>query len=297
MEESEGQSNKNLAEAKKNTQTGNKPFKKGDYTDVVLDIIGGENSKALHGIQGVVGDGEPTIVEEREPVPPNAEETFILDLSPIIEEQPGSSLVPLSVIKSSRLQLTFTADQESQPKSDVYTPYQAITKSSGSSLSDQVFQTPADIYSRPGEPAKIRCSHTIPSYNQILWITMTTQDLITFEVLSLWLQGQCQDVTQHPEISWRYVSQSAEMNCSHNKDISHNQMYWYRQRPGETMTLVVYTVAGGQPDYGGVPQTKYSAIKENTESGALTVKDLQLEDSAVYFCAVSKHSDVTSMSS
>uniref|UniRef100_A0A8C9WU35 Ig-like domain-containing protein n=1 Tax=Sander lucioperca TaxID=283035 RepID=A0A8C9WU35_SANLU len=107
--------------------------------------------------------------------------------------------------------------------------------------------------------------------------------------------GQCQDVTQHPEISWRYVSQSAEMNCSHNKDISHTQMYWFRQRPGETMTLVVYTVVGGQPDYGGVPQTKYSAIKENTESGALTVKDLQLEDSAVYFCAVSKHSDVTSM--
>uniref|UniRef100_A0A8C9ZY05 Ig-like domain-containing protein n=1 Tax=Sander lucioperca TaxID=283035 RepID=A0A8C9ZY05_SANLU len=96
--------------------------------------------------------------------------------------------------------------------------------------------------------------------------------------------GQCQDVTQHPEISWRYVSQSAEMNCSHNKDISHTQMYWFRQRPGETMTLVVYTVVGGQPDYGGVPQTKYSAIKENTESGALTVKDLQLEDSAVYFC-------------
>ena len=109
--------------------------------------------------------------------------------------------------------------------------------------------------------------------------------------------GQCQDVTQHPEISWSYVSQSAEMNCSHNKDISHNQMYWYRQRPGETMTLVVYTVVGVQPDYGGAPQTKYSAIKENSESGALTVKDLQLEDSAVYFCAVSKHSDVTSLSS
>ncbi|GAA6103007.1 uncharacterized protein LOC107710894 [Tachysurus ichikawai] len=87
---------KDLAEAK-NTQTGNKPFKKGEYTDVILDIIGGENSKALHKIQGVVGDGEPTIVEESEPVPPNAEETFILDLSPIIEIQPGSSLVELAV--------------------------------------------------------------------------------------------------------------------------------------------------------------------------------------------------------
>ncbi|KAL6105180.1 uncharacterized protein ACO6RY_06769 [Pungitius sinensis] len=82
------------------------------------------------------------------------------------------------------------------------------------------------------------------------------------------------------------------MNCSHNKDAGHNQMYWYRQRPGESMTLVVYTVYGGQPDYGELPQTKYSAVKESSENGALTVKDLQLEDAGVYFCAVSKHSDV-----
>lgn len=92
------------------------------------------------------------------------------------------------------------------------------------------------------------------------------------------------------------MSESAEINCSHNKDAGHNQMYWYRQRPGESMILIVYTVVGGQPDYGGA-QDKYSAIKDNTQSGALTVKDLKLEDSAVYFCAVSKHSDVRSMSS
>ncbi|GAA6094015.1 uncharacterized protein LOC107710894 [Tachysurus ichikawai] len=55
----------------------NKPFKKGEYTDVILDIIGGENSKALHGSQGVV--------EESEPVPPNAEETFILDLTLLLK--------------------------------------------------------------------------------------------------------------------------------------------------------------------------------------------------------------------
>jgi len=87
---------KDHAEAK-NTQTGNKPFKRGDYTDVVLDIIGGEKSQALHGIQGVVGDGEPAIVEESEP-----EDTFILDLSPIIEEEGGSSLVEPVVATGAR---------------------------------------------------------------------------------------------------------------------------------------------------------------------------------------------------
>ncbi|XP_053191216.1 immunoglobulin lambda-1 light chain-like [Scomber japonicus] len=40
---------------------------------------------------------------------------------------------------------------------------------SGSSLSDKVHQTPADMYKKPGEQAKIRCSHSIQDYNRILW--------------------------------------------------------------------------------------------------------------------------------
>ncbi|KAL7395379.1 hypothetical protein ABVT39_015518 [Epinephelus coioides] len=84
----------------KNPQTGNKPFKGGDYTDVVLDIIGGEKSQALHGIQGVVGDGEPGIEEESQPVPPEAdpESTFILNLSSVTDEEAGSSLAEPAIV-------------------------------------------------------------------------------------------------------------------------------------------------------------------------------------------------------
>ncbi|CAB1458377.1 unnamed protein product [Pleuronectes platessa] len=46
---------KDHAEAK-NSQTGNNPYKRGEYTDIVLDIIGGEKSEALHGIQDVAED-------------------------------------------------------------------------------------------------------------------------------------------------------------------------------------------------------------------------------------------------
>lgn len=57
------------------------------------------------------------------------------------------------------------------------------------------------------------------------------------------------------------------------------------------MSLVVYTVYGGKSDYRGADH-KYSATKENSATGALMVKDLQHVDTGVYFCAVSKHSDV-----
>ncbi|KAA8581843.1 hypothetical protein FQN60_008583, partial [Etheostoma spectabile] len=85
--------------------------------------------------------------------------------------------VPLSVIKSSRLQLTFTANQENQPKSAVYTPFQATTKSSGSSLSNKVHQTPADVFNKPDETLEINCTHSVQSYNQILWYKQSNGQL------------------------------------------------------------------------------------------------------------------------
>lgn len=45
----------------KNPQTGNKAYKRGQYTDVVLDIIGGQQSQSLHGIPNVVLDGESQV--------------------------------------------------------------------------------------------------------------------------------------------------------------------------------------------------------------------------------------------
>uniref|UniRef100_A0A3Q3KT74 Ig-like domain-containing protein n=1 Tax=Mastacembelus armatus TaxID=205130 RepID=A0A3Q3KT74_9TELE len=102
-------------------------------------------------------------------------------------------------------------------------------------------------------------------------------------------------VYQTPAVLYHKPGEKAQITCFHNA--GHNQMYWYRQRPGETMTLIVYTVFGGQPDYGGAAPTKYSAIKDSIYNGSLTITDLLPEDNGVYFCAVSKHSDVRSVSS
>ncbi|XP_054861948.1 uncharacterized protein LOC129347768 [Amphiprion ocellaris] len=106
----------------------------------------------------------------------------------------------------------------------------------------------------------------------------------------------CQDVTQSPEISWSFASKSAEMDCSHNKGITHTQMYWYRQRPGETMTLIVYQLMVGSRTMVESLKLNIQPAKKKIKSGALTVRDLQPEDSRVYFCAVSKHCDVRSVS-
>ncbi|KAI2644830.1 Myb-related transcription factor, partner of profilin [Labeo rohita] len=91
---------KDLTEAK-NPQTGNKPYKRGDFTDKVLDIIGGEKLEALHGIEGIEANGEATITETRtsEECEQNspAEEMFVLDLTTVTEEEDRS---PVDVVKT-----------------------------------------------------------------------------------------------------------------------------------------------------------------------------------------------------
>uniref|UniRef100_A0A667YA02 Ig-like domain-containing protein n=1 Tax=Myripristis murdjan TaxID=586833 RepID=A0A667YA02_9TELE len=99
------------------------------------------------------------------------------------------------------------------------------------------------------------------------------------------------DVTQ-TLLLWRKKGESATMNCSHTKEFSYYQMYWYRQLPGEGMKQIVYTTASSTPEYGsGFSEDKFPAKRSDAQTGSLTVEELLPEDNGVYFCAVSQHSD------
>lgn len=64
----------------------------------------------------------------------------------------------------------------------------------------------------------------------------------------------------------------------------------FRQLPGKTMELVVFTAVGRKKhDFGTFDQSKYSATKTVADSGTFSVKKLEPEDQGVYFCAVSQH--------
>ncbi len=83
---------------------------------------------------------------------------------------------------------------------------------------------------------------------------------------------------------------SVQLNCTHKKDSTFIQMYWYRQRPGQTMTLIVFTSTYmSSPDYGDSDTNKFPVIKTDAESGSLTVNNVKSDDSAVYFCSVRQH--------
>uniref|UniRef100_A0A667YGF6 Ig-like domain-containing protein n=1 Tax=Myripristis murdjan TaxID=586833 RepID=A0A667YGF6_9TELE len=100
-------------------------------------------------------------------------------------------------------------------------------------------------------------------------------------------------VHQTPADMYKKPGEEVQLNCSHDIQ-DYERILWYKQLKNEKIQFLGYIYGGsGYPE----PGQKYSAVKTVVESGALTVKDLQPEDSAVYFCAVSKHSDARAVSS
>ena len=105
------------------------------------------------------------------------------------------------------------------------------------------------------------------------------------------------DITQ-TSILWKNKDESATMSCNHTKDFSYNQMYWYKQLPGEAMKLIVFTTLGKENhDFGNFSKERFSATKPDAASGTFTVKNLAPEDKGLYFCAVSEHSDTDALDS
>ncbi|XP_029114430.1 uncharacterized protein LOC114912314 [Scleropages formosus] len=190
-----------------------------------------------------------------------------------------------------------------------------------------VHQTPLAVFHHAGDPVKLDCSHSISSYNMILWYQQLKEEsalkligyiyhtntdmeasyekrfnisgagskaaslhargfslLICLGCVSPGL-GDGSDITQYPAILWAPRGSDAQMNCSHNKGPTFNQMYWYRQFPGQHLQLLVFTFPGGESKFGSGLEDKFAAIKTVAESGSLTVKNAEGEDSGVYFCA------------
>ncbi|CAJ1074728.1 uncharacterized protein LOC122862178 [Xyrichtys novacula] len=93
------------------------------------------------------------------------------------------------------------------------------------------------------------------------------------------------DVDQDLQI-WGKEGQNATMACSHKKDATYYQMYWFRQLPGKRMEQIVFTTTSPPHQYfPSFSEDKFPAERQSVQNGSLTVVKLLPADGGVYYCS------------
>ena len=93
--------------------------------------------------------------------------------------------------------------------------------------------------------------------------------------------GVAQNVIQDQPNTSSQLGQSVTLNCRYAT--TWNYMFWYKLLPNGEMIYLIGQVFSGQ----NARNDRYSVnLQKASKSISLTISDLQLEDSAKYFCAV-----------
>ncbi|KAB0337979.1 hypothetical protein FD754_024873 [Muntiacus muntjak] len=102
---------------------------------------------------------------------------------------------------------------------------------------------------------------------------------------SIMAQKVTQNQPEIPVLEKEYVT----LNCAYEADSYSYSLFWYKQPPSGEMIFLIH-----QESYNELNATKgqyFLNFQKATSSISLTITDLELEDSAVYFCALRDHSD------
>lgn len=93
------------------------------------------------------------------------------------------------------------------------------------------------------------------------------------------------NVNQTPSEQIKISSESLQIQCSHSIQ-GYNRILWYKQTWSATLTLLGYLILSQEttePDFRG--KVKMEGSANVNEKNSLTIYNLSLNDSAVYFCA------------
>ncbi|KAK7904140.1 hypothetical protein WMY93_016747 [Mugilogobius chulae] len=151
------------------------------------------------------------------------------------------------------------------------------TVKNGSSLNNQVKQTPKDIYQTKETSPAIQCSHNIDNYDRILWYKQQNDGQLQF--LGSSLNNQ---VKQTPKDIYQTKETSPEIQCSHSID-SYNMILWYKQLSDGQLQLLGYMLGTSQFLEKGV-KVQMTGDANKDKIATLTIEE---PSSAVYYCAAS----------
>ncbi|KAL4826739.1 hypothetical protein H8958_009191 [Nasalis larvatus] len=92
-------------------------------------------------------------------------------------------------------------------------------------------------------------------------------------------------VSQKPSRDVCQRGTSVTIQCQVDSQVT--MMFWYRQQPGQSMTLIATANQGSEATYeGGFVIDKFPISRPNLTFSTLTVSNTSPEDSSIYLCSV-----------
>ncbi len=99
-------------------------------------------------------------------------------------------------------------------------------------------------------------------------------------------------VNQSPSNLIKSERDTAELVCEHNIS-SYDRIFWYKQTLGHDLTLLGYTWEKNSVTEDNFDK-KIQLGGDGTKNGSLKILQLEASDSAMYYCAASVHSVMSS---
>ncbi|KAM3603712.1 uncharacterized protein V6R79_001047 [Siganus canaliculatus] len=159
-----------------------------------------------------------------------------------------------------------------------------LTLWTGCKGQDEVTQTGGDVTATEGDSVTLNCTYKTSGTPYLFCLIYDVALMPSFSPLCPGLTAGDNIYPVEDRVSGR-EGQSVTLSCQYETTSDYPRLYWYRQNSDlQAPQFILWKGAKGNT-YENIPAGRYGSTTTDTSTD-LTIRDLTLADTALYYCAL-----------